>query len=79
MFHCNKLHCIFPVYVRVLFKGTHLEADNTDHASLDRAAMAAAATLAEHFTFRVGHVDDVETIAANNIAMAQVSGPVGVV
>jgi hypothetical protein len=28
--------------------------------------------LAEHFTFRVGHVDDVATIAANNIAMAKV-------
>lgn len=34
------------------------------------APPAAAAPLAEHFTFRVGHVDDVETIAANNIAMA---------
>jgi hypothetical protein len=39
--------------------------------------MAAAATLAEHFTFRVGHVDDVEAIAANNIAMAKVSDTMG--
>ena len=34
--------------------------------------MAAAPTVAEHFTFRVGHVDDVDVIAANNIAMAKV-------
>jgi hypothetical protein len=35
--------------------------------------MSSAPQLADHFTFRVGHVDDVETIAANNIAMAKAS------
>jgi hypothetical protein len=35
--------------------------------------MGSAPQLADHFTFRVGHVDDVETIAANNIAMAKAS------
>lgn len=30
-----------------------------------------AANTSEHFTFRVGHVDDVDAIAANNIAMAK--------
>ncbi len=35
--------------------------------------MSSTPQLAEHVTFRVGHVDDVETIAANNIAMAKAS------
>lgn len=35
-------------------------------------AVMTAANNSEHFTFRVGHVDDVDAIAANNIAMAKV-------
>lgn len=34
--------------------------------------MGDAVALAEHITFRVGHVDDLDVIAANNIAMAKV-------
>jgi hypothetical protein len=53
-------------------KGELIIAVGFIRSGLDQVEMATP-PLADHFTFRVGHVDDVATIAANNIAMAKVS------
>lgn len=71
--HSDQCHLLLLVLSLFITSQLRSVLNNQLTDSILMAAQASSPPqLAEHFTFRVGHVDDVETIAANNIAMAKV-------